>query len=157
MANQDNGKNDKGKLDYSIIPMWTVPQPPSGLFLGYHKEGEDFLRAVFNEDWQKATRILFDLLGRKVAINYIQAALQKGLDSGRGRHTWKSVPNGYERFRAALSRHIIKCAEEGLDTESGLPHVSHILTNLVFLSYLSEEQPDASTEVPHADLYHNGL
>ena len=42
-------------------------------------------------------------------------------------HGWKLVPNGIERYKDALYRHLL--AEELIDPDSGLPHMAHVAWN----------------------------
>ena len=52
---------------------------------------------------------------------------------------WRSVPDAKSRYQAALLRHLCALnAGERLDTESGLRHVDHILTNAAFLAELED-------------------
>jgi hypothetical protein len=59
---------------------------------------------------------------------------------------WKTVPDGKNRYYAALIRHLnaqMKHVEEGgeglaLDEESGLPHLDHAQCCLVFLREVSK-------------------
>ena len=53
--------------------------------------------------------------------------------------SWKQVEP--YRYRAALMRHICRYLKEpdGVDDESGLPHLWHIAYNVAFLIALSEE------------------
>ena len=46
---------------------------------------------------------------------------------------WKKV--GKERYRDALLRHILAYVDDpdGVDDESGLPHLSHVACNVAFL------------------------
>ncbi len=49
-------------------------------------------------------------------------------------HSWRQVENGLERYTDALYRHLNAYASgEVNDTESGLPHLAHALTNLMFI------------------------
>ena len=49
-------------------------------------------------------------------------------------HGWKYVPNGRERYFAALLRHINAWREgETVDADSGIHHLAHAMCNLVFL------------------------
>ena len=50
--------------------------------------------------------------------------------------SWKYVENAVVKYKDALMRHLV-CLYNGevLDPESGLPHIDHILTNAMFLSY----------------------
>jgi hypothetical protein len=50
------------------------------------------------------------------------------------RDGWRSVPNAEDRYLAAMFRHIrAHRSGEELDDESGLPHLAHAATCLVFL------------------------
>lgn len=52
---------------------------------------------------------------------------------------WRSVPDAKSRYQAALLRHLRALnAGEQLDTESGLRHIDHILTNAAFLAELED-------------------
>lgn len=54
---------------------------------------------------------------------------------------WKEVPNGTERYYAALMRHLLAFRKgEKIDPESGLHHLKHVLTNVAFLLELDNEQ-----------------
>lgn len=49
---------------------------------------------------------------------------------GAGKYTdngWKEVPEGTERYRSAMYRHML--SHEHLDPESGLPHAAHAAWN----------------------------
>ncbi len=53
-------------------------------------------------------------------------------------NSWKHVHNGEERYLDAAMRHLeLYRSGEKLDQESGLPHLSHLLTNIAFLTELS--------------------
>lgn len=53
---------------------------------------------------------------------------------------WKKVEDGYNRYFSALMRHLIADRKgEYLDKESGLPHMSHAMFNVVCLAYFSEK------------------
>ena len=55
-----------------------------------------------------------------------------------GRDGWRTI--GKERIRDAMLRHCLRYIEdpEGLDKESGLPHLSHLACNIAFLIELEE-------------------
>lgn len=57
---------------------------------------------------------------------------------------WMLVEDGQTRYLDALYRHLeaYRLGEE-LDPESGLPHLSHVLTNAAFLHYLSRKDSNA--------------
>lgn len=51
---------------------------------------------------------------------------------------WKLVEDGERRYLDALFRHLEAYRSgEKVDPESGLPHLSHALTNLAFIHYLT--------------------
>jgi hypothetical protein len=51
---------------------------------------------------------------------------------------WVHVEGGKDRYFAAAMRHLLAYrAGERADAESGLPHLAHAATNMMFLSYLS--------------------
>jgi len=48
-------------------------------------------------------------------------------------HSWRTVPEGRERYRDALYRHLAAIEQgEELDPESGLLHWDHVLCNAMF-------------------------
>ncbi len=50
-----------------------------------------------------------------------------------GPFSWKKVENGRERYMAALIRHLVAYLEgEEFDRDSGLPHLDHMIANLLF-------------------------
>ena len=54
-------------------------------------------------------------------------------------HSWRTVPEGADRYRDALYRHLAAFERGELtDPESGLPHLDHALCNLLFVRELSE-------------------
>jgi hypothetical protein len=55
------------------------------------------------------------------------------------RSSWRTVPDAHQRYRAALLRHVLAMEQHGtwsLDPETKLPHISHAIANLMFLSEL---------------------
>jgi hypothetical protein len=55
-------------------------------------------------------------------------------------NSWQKLENGKERYYSALLRHLTAWQKgEKNDPESGLPHLSHVLCNAVFLSELDKE------------------
>lgn len=58
-------------------------------------------------------------------------------------NNWQLVEDGETRYLDALYRHLeaYRLGEE-IDQESGLPHLSHALTNVAFLHYLTTTKKD---------------
>jgi len=55
-------------------------------------------------------------------------------------NSWQSVPNAKERYLDAAMRHLESYRSgELVDSESLLPHLSHLLTNIAFLIALDDE------------------
>ena len=55
-------------------------------------------------------------------------------------NNWQLVENGADRYFAAAMRHLLAYRSgERVDPESGLSHLSHAATNLMFLDYLSNQ------------------
>lgn len=56
-----------------------------------------------------------------------------------GPDNWKAVEP--ERYRDALFRHLLAYLDDpaGVDPESGLPHLWHLITNAAFLCELQKE------------------
>lgn len=61
-------------------------------------------------------------------------------------NNWQKVDDGINRYFAAAMRHLIAYRNgERLDPDSGLPHLSHAATNMMFLQYLTfQEASNAS-------------
>lgn len=58
-------------------------------------------------------------------------------------NSWKQVDP--ERYRDALYRHLLLYLDDpyGVDSESGLPHLSHIACNVAFLCELDKPYRDS--------------
>lgn len=55
------------------------------------------------------------------------------------RDNWKKVPEGKDRYFAALQRHLAAWQSgEKIDPESGENHLDHALCNLYFLRYFDK-------------------
>ena len=55
-------------------------------------------------------------------------------------NNWQKVGNGLDRYFAAAMRHLIAYRRGELtDSDSGLPHLAHVATNVMFLQYLTSD------------------
>lgn len=56
-------------------------------------------------------------------------------------NSWQNLPDGKERYRAALLRHMVEI-EKGndVDTESGLLHAAHLAWNAIAMLYFSMKE-----------------
>lgn len=81
-------------------------------------------------------KIRYDLFPPDVLQNVCQIltfGAEKYSENG-----WKKVPDANKRYYSALMRHLEAWrAGEVIDTESGMPHLSHVLCNVAFLSHLN--------------------
>lgn len=84
------------------------------------------------------------------AIEAIGAVMTHGAEK-YGKDSYKRV--GPERYRDALMRHICKWLKDphGVDEDSGLPHIWHIITNAAFLCELDVDNSQ-KTVTPHITL-----
>jgi hypothetical protein len=56
-------------------------------------------------------------------------------------NSWQNLESAEDRYYAAMMRHFIAMRRgEYLDSESGLPHKFHFLTNAYFLTWLNTEE-----------------
>lgn len=57
------------------------------------------------------------------------------------REGWMTVPNAEQRYYAALMRHLASHQSGDLiDEDSGLPHLYHVMTNVMFLIHFMKEK-----------------
>jgi hypothetical protein len=84
----------------------------------------------------------------KIRVDLVDVDLIEGvakvIDFGISKYkedSWKTVKNGKNRYYGALLRHLIAYRKgELIDEESGLPHLDHIATNVMFLKYFDKEE-----------------
>lgn len=51
-------------------------------------------------------------------------------------NSWQDLSDFWKRYKAALLRHLTAIDKgELIDSESGLPHIDHVLCNALFLSW----------------------
>jgi hypothetical protein len=55
-----------------------------------------------------------------------------------GDNNWQNLKNGYDRYKAAMMRHMMEFEKgELVDKESGIEHLAHMAWNAIALLYLS--------------------
>lgn len=56
-------------------------------------------------------------------------------------NNWMNVEDPKNRYYAAVRRHLAAWRKgELIDEESGLPHLAHVATNIMFLQHFDEEK-----------------
>jgi len=56
-------------------------------------------------------------------------------------NSWQTLQDAEERYRDALLRHTMAYLNgEKVDTESGISHLKHMATNIMFLQYFEEKE-----------------
>lgn len=67
-------------------------------------------------------------------------------------NTWQQLENGYERYKAALFRHLIAYEEgETHDPESGLHHLAHMAWNGLAMLYFALKKSAPLSQAEHDD------
>ena len=83
------------------------------------------------------------------------AALAEILTFGARKYapnSWQTVPNAPERYLDALMRHLEAYRSGDLiDSESGHPHIYHLLCNAAFLTYFTAKDLNARTTIPNPE------
>lgn len=54
-----------------------------------------------------------------------------------GPNTWQNLPDGYQRYKGALLRHLTEI-EKGneIDADTGCLHIAQVVTNAMFMCYI---------------------
>lgn len=84
-----------------------------------------------------------------------------------GENTWQNLPNGYERYKGALLRHLTEI-EKGneIDADTGCMHIAQVVTNAIFMCHIrmrerkdrrKSENNIAKTEFKIGDVFQCGL
>lgn len=79
------------------------------------------------------------LVPRQIIFD-IAKVREYGIKKYGERESWKKVD--IQRYREATFRHFMAYLDnpQGIDAESGLPHLSHLACNIAFLCELEEEK-----------------
>lgn len=90
-----------------------------------------------------ANKLRYDLIPTSAITG-----LAEVLTMGAKKYTpngWRNVPDGIERYYAALYRHLLAWRNgEQIDPESGLHHLKHVMINVAFLLELSSDEKNNS-------------
>lgn len=131
-------KFDQGKHPAALIPWETYERLGTGVnlvaALCLWQHGRDGEREVLGD---------YLLILDHLEILEVAMVLEHGAKKYAA-NSWRSVPNGIERYRNALWRHeLARLRGEDTDPDSGLPHSAHRDCNAMFLYALlraGEEQ-----------------
>lgn len=89
-------------------------------------------------------KVRFSLLTRGLA--HVQKEIAAVLTFGATKYgidNWKYVDNAKQRYEDALERHLNAWRQgEALDSETGLHHLAHAATNVLFLLYFELKDID---------------
>lgn len=68
-----------------------------------------------------------------------------------GPNTWQNLENGYERYKAALLRHLVSYEKgETYDEESGIHALAHMAWNAIAMLYIAiEREKDLRSKFEH--------
>ena len=82
----------------------------------------------------------FDLIEKVVEV-YTAGAEKYGAN------TWQGLPNGYQRYKAALLRHLC-CSEKGEshDPETGCHHLAQVVWNGLAMLYFAIKHNEYKSE-----------
>lgn len=102
---------------------------------GWNMAELDYAYTSNQEAKQDAGKLPLTLVPRQI-IRDIAAVRQYGTIKYHDPDNWKRVE--VERYRDAAFRHFLSYLDDphGVDDESGLPHLSHLATNIAFLCEL---------------------
>ena len=144
-------------LDATTGELYLTPSSLSPIGIDYEAVGTVRWRNAYGEVYQPAPQAVpggmkFDagkprwsLLMRGFAQSL--AALVRVLTFGANKyaaHSWRTVPNGEERYRDALYRHLAAIeAGETCDPESGESHYAHAAFNILALHELELQNDQA--------------
>ena len=65
-----------------------------------------------------------------------------------GEHNWRAVPDAEKRYIAAALRHIFTAmtGEQPYDPESGIFHIAHAITSLLFILEMEIDKVDTMNQ-----------
>jgi len=97
-----------------------LPTGEATTFFDGHKDDGKMLFACINPEFEKAIAEVLTFGATKYAID-----------------SYRTVPDGEKRFMGSILRHVNAYrGGQKLDPESGLHHLAHVATNLMFVMWL---------------------
>lgn len=91
---------------------------------------EEGIKNDFKDDKLRWDLLPLDVIEKVVEIYTFGAKKYK-------ENSWQNLPNGYQRYKAALFRHITAYEKgEVYDSESGCMHLAHAAWNAIAMLYL---------------------
>ena len=90
------------------------------------------------QDQEQQTPLMYAILCEYSEV--VEVLLTHGADK-YGKENWKELDDFENRYYAALMRHIVEWRKGNkIDSDSGLPHLSHAMCNLVFLCWKEKQK-----------------
>ena len=92
------------------------------------------------------------LVPRQIIFD-IARVREYGLRKYGEKESWKQVE--IERYRDATFRHFMAYLDnpQGVDPESGLPHLSHLACNIAFLCEMEKKYSELTTEIEKEEAF----
>lgn len=95
---------------------------------------EEGIKNDFRDDKLRWDLLPLDVIEKVVEIYTFGAKKYK-------ENSWQNLPNGYQRYKAALFRHIIAYEKgEVYDSESGCMHLAHAAWNAIAMLYFGMKE-----------------
>ena len=103
--------------------------------------GHESLASCFRVEWQIRNQAHKADKGKPrfnlIPLHHLEGVAmirEYGVNKYGTRDGWRDVTNAKERYEEAMTRHwFAYLSGEELDEESGLPHIDHVICNLLFL------------------------
>jgi hypothetical protein len=111
-----------------------IEDPDSGVICSEWKESKDIEGR--KDDQGKLDWTLLPFKTLEGAVKVLMHGAKK-----YSRDNWKKVPDGAQRYTAALLRHLIDyLSGNRIDEEDGLEHLDHAIANIIFLRWFEDNK-----------------
>lgn len=91
-------------------------------------------------------KLEYDMFPNSVLEDIIKVMMYGAYTKGYERDNWKKCKDIRRYYNAARRHQEAHMLGQYNDPESGLPHLSHALCNLVFMNFLEEEKRKNDTD-----------